>query len=41
MNVTDTPDQTDKIFTKIPELIDQISALISKKKEDKNDSAQL
>lgn len=41
VNVTDTPDQTDKIFTKIPELIDQISALISKKKEDKNDSAQL
>lgn len=40
VNVTDAPDQTDKIFTKIPELIDQISSLISKKKEDKNADAQ-
>lgn len=33
VSVSETPDQTDKIFTKVPELIDQISGLISKKKD--------
>ena len=40
VNVTDSPNETDKIFTKIPELIDQISGLISKKKEDKKTDDQ-
>ena len=31
INVTDSPNDVDKLFTKIPELIDQISGLISKK----------
>ena len=33
VNVSESPDSLDKIFTKVPELIDQISALISKKKD--------
>lgn len=33
VSVSDSPDSTDKIFTKIPELIDQISGLIAKKKD--------
>lgn len=33
VSVSDSPDNTDKIFTKIPELIDQISGLIAKKKD--------
>ena len=32
INVSDSPNDLDKIFTKIPELIDQVSGLISKKK---------
>lgn len=40
VSVSETPDGTDKIFTKIPELIDQITALISKKKEDKSKEAE-
>ena len=32
VNVSDCPDQTDKLLSKIPELIDQVSSLISKKK---------
>jgi len=35
VSVSDSPDNLDKIFTKIPELIDQISSLIGKKKEEK------
>jgi len=31
INVSDSPNDLDKLFTKIPELIDQISGLISKK----------
>lgn len=31
INVTDSPNDVDKLFTKIPELIDQISGIISKK----------
>ena len=31
VNVSDSPNDVDKLFTKIPEIIDQISALISKK----------
>ena len=31
INVSDSPNEVDKLFTKIPELIDQVSALISKK----------
>ncbi len=31
INVSDSPNDVDKLFTKIPELIDQISGLISKK----------
>lgn len=34
VNVSDSPDQTDKLFTKIPELIDQISGLINKNKSE-------
>ena len=33
VNVSDSPDNTDKIFTKIPEILDQVSGIISKKKE--------
>ena len=33
VSVSETPDQLDKIFTKIPEVIDQVSALVSKKKD--------
>ncbi len=40
VNVSDSPNDTDKIFTKIPELIDQISSLISKKKSEKSEQAQ-
>ncbi len=31
ISVSDSPNEVDKLFTKIPELIDQVSALISKK----------
>ncbi len=31
VSVSDSPNDVDKLFTKIPEIIDQISALISKK----------
>ncbi len=31
INVSDSPNDVDKLFTKIPELIDQVSSLISKK----------
>ena len=31
INVSDSPNDVDKLFTKIPEFIDQISGLISKK----------
>lgn len=34
VSVSETPDNTDKIFTKIPEVIDQISGLINKNKAD-------
>ncbi len=33
VNVSETPDQLDKLFTKIPELVDQVSALVKNKKE--------
>lgn len=33
VSVSESPDNTDKLFTKIPELLDQISGIISKKKE--------
>lgn len=33
VNVSDSPDNLDKIFTKVPEVIDQISSLITKKKD--------
>ena len=38
--VSESPNDTDKLFTKIPELIDQISSLISKKKTEKSEQAQ-
>lgn len=31
VNVSESPDQVDKLLSKIPELIDQVSGLISKK----------
>jgi sporulation protein YtfJ len=33
VSVSDSPDQLDKIFTKVPEVIDQISGLITKNKD--------
>ena len=33
VNIAENPDSLDKIFTKIPELIDQLTALIGKKKD--------
>ena len=35
VSVSDNPDETDKFYTKIPEIIDQVSGLIAKKKEAK------
>ncbi|MBQ8605613.1 MAG: sporulation protein YtfJ [Clostridia bacterium] len=35
MSVSETPDQWDKIFTMIPELVDQVSNLINKYTESK------
>ena len=34
VNVSDSPDNTDKLLSKIPEIIDQVSSLIPKKKTD-------
>ncbi len=39
ISVSSSPDQVDKLFTKLPELIDQVSGLISKKK-DKTENAE-
>jgi sporulation protein YtfJ len=33
ISVSESPDQLDKIFTKIPEVIDQVSGLINKNKK--------
>jgi sporulation protein YtfJ len=33
VNVSETPDQLDKLFTKIPEIVDQVSGFIKTKKE--------
>lgn len=37
VNVSETPDQTDKLLSKIPELIDQVSGLILKNKDGKSE----
>ncbi len=37
VSVSDTPSEMDTLFTKIPELIDQISSLISKKRQQNED----
>lgn len=37
VNVSSSPDSVDKLLSKIPELIDQVSGLITKKKENKEE----
>ena len=40
INVSSSPDSVDKLLSKIPELIDQVSGLISKKNQEKDEVSE-